>query len=229
MNLGNWKAQHASDRGYTLIELIIATALISILTILMMSFLVDKYVENSRVNARADLQLQTQITLDLINRDLKHSANVDSQNRWADANSPTSPANNFGWSSNSDTLIIARPVQDGSSNIIYEDPETYISYKDNLIFFVDSNSTLFKRTLAADVAGNQAETTCPADSDPSCPNDIKLADNIAVFNVAYFDAFDNMVEPTSARSVKITITVRRIIFGRELEISESIRTVFRNE
>lgn len=218
----------AIRRGYSLVELVVATAIISILTILIMSFLVDKFVENAQVNARANLQLQTQLTLDLLNRDLKHSANVDSQNRWADNYSPTSPGNNFGWVSDSSTLILAIPAQDASGSIIYEDPHVYISYKDNLVWFLEG-STFYKRILAADTPGNDATTTCPAGAEPSCPADVKLADNVVSVNFSYFDANDNEVSATDARSMSVTMVVRNRVFGRDIEVSETIRTVFRNE
>src|SRR5687767_12830067 len=98
--------------GLTLVELMVATAIISLLVILMMNFVAGRIADNARKNAVSDLQLQTQLTLDIINRDIKHSANVDDVNRWGDNYSPASPGNNYGWSSDADTLMIAKPATD---------------------------------------------------------------------------------------------------------------------
>lgn len=215
------------SRGTTFVELAVATAIIALLIVLIMDFLVNKIVENAIDNGRADLQLQTQLALDVSNRDVKHSANVDDQNRWSDNYAPGSPSDNFSWVSDGNTLILATPAQDQNGNILYEDPQAYVSYKDNLIFFVNSG-VLYKRTLAAEVAGNQAQTTCPAGT-PDCPADSKLADNVDSFAVSYFDANDNQVAPTQARSVQITLRVKKRVFTRELEVEQSLRSVFRNE
>src|SRR5688572_27753054 len=126
--------------GFTLAELVVATAVISVLILLMMNFVAGRIADNARKNAISDLQLQTQLTLDIINRDIKHSAAVQDQNRWEDNYSPTSPGDNYGWSSDGDTLIIAHPAADDNNNILYEDPQTYISYKDDFIYFVNGTT-----------------------------------------------------------------------------------------
>lgn len=223
----NIKNYPAKSRGVTLVELTVATSVIALLIVLVMTFLVDKYVENAIANARADLQQQTQITLDIINRDLKVGGAVDSQNRWADGNSPGSPANNFSWQSDGDTLVLATPVQNSSQNIIYEDPNTYISYKNDFVYFLQ-NGSLYKRTLAAPVGGNVNTTTCPP-SAPNCPDDIKLADNIASFDLDYFDANETTVSPANARSVGVNLRVSRNLYGKTIAIEETIRTVLRND
>ncbi len=215
--------------GVTLIELVVATAVIGLLTILVMSFLVDKITTNAIDSARSDLQLQTQLTLDLLNRDIKLAANVDGQNRWADTNSPNSPTDNYSWASDADTLILASPAQDDNQNILYEDPQVYVSYKNDLIYFWDGASrTLYKRILAAPITGNKDETTCP-NSQQGCPHDIKLAENVDSFSLNYYDGDDNSVTPSDARSVRVTLSVSRTVFGRDLNVSQSIRAVFRNE
>lgn len=213
--------------GFSLVELTIATAVVSVLTILVMSFLVNKFVQNARDNARADLQLQTQLTLDLINRDLKHAANVDDLNRWADTYAPGAPADQFSWQSDADTLVLAVPAQESDDDILYEDPQVYISYKDNYIYFI-SGGTLYKRILPAQAAGNGSQVTCPAGT-AGCSPDPKLAAIIDNLTFTYYDAADNQVAPSNARSVKVSMRVIRQIFGKEIVIEESLRTVFRNE
>ncbi|MBI3983671.1 prepilin-type N-terminal cleavage/methylation domain-containing protein [Candidatus Microgenomates bacterium] len=216
-----------SQRGVTLVELLVATVVIASLVILVMNFLVDKFVANTIANARSDIQLQTQLTLDAINFDIKHAANVDSPNRWEDSYAPAAPANGYSWSSDSGTLVLAVPVHDQGNNILYEDPQVYVSYKNNLIYFVN-NRTLYRRRLAAPVVGNTDQSTCPAGT-AGCTADAKLAENITGFSLTYYDANDNQVAPTDARSVRVTIAVDKQVFGKQVSLSQSIRTVFRNE
>jgi type II secretory pathway pseudopilin PulG len=214
--------------GLTLVELVVATAVISILTIVMMSFLANRIADNAVKNARSDIQLQTQQTLDQAGRDIKHSANVDDQNRWEDSYSPTSPSNNFGWFSDGGTLVLASPAQDQSSNVLWQDHQGYVSYKDNFIYFV-SNGSLFKRTLAASIANNRESTTCPSGTS-GCPADAQLANNVAEFSIVYYDANDNQVAVISeARSVAITMRVAKTVFSKDLDAQYTVRTVLRNE
>ncbi len=215
--------------GLTIVELVVSVTIIATLTLLIMNFLVDKYVENTRANAKADLQLQMQLTLDLINRDVKYSANVDDINRWEDNYAPGSPADNFSWVSDADTLVLAQPVQNSAGEIIYDDPQTYVSYKDNLIYYIGGDNRLYRRTVAAPVGGNAAQTTCPPPGSGGCPTDSRLTENVTIFNLTYYDANDNQVAPDEARSVRLNLKVSKTVFGRDLQIEQSIRTVFRNE
>ncbi len=215
-----------NKNGMTLVELVVATTVIAIIIVLIMSFLVGKIVTIAQASAQADLSLKTQLTLDIINRDIKQSADVEGQNIWADNYAPSAPANLYSWQSSGNTAILAHPAEDGNGNILYEDPKTYVSYKDDFIFFV-SNNTLYKRTLAAQVSGNKSKTTCPAGTQ-NCPADIKLTDNVTSFTVSYYDANDNLVQPSSARSIGISLTVSKTEFGKTLSITQTIRTVFRN-
>lgn len=216
------------NSGVTLIELLVATSVIAILTILMMNFLASRLVDNASKNAHSDLELQSQLTLDVISRDIKHSANVDEQNRWPDDYAPGAPGNVLSWSSDGTTLVLARPSEDTSQNILFEDQTGYVSYKNNLIYFKDSSGTLYKRILAAPVAGNGSQSTCPAGT-AGCSSDIRLAQNVDSFALSYFDANDNPVPASEARSVAINLSLSKTVFNRDLNIQQSIRAVFRNE
>lgn len=217
-----------NQRGFSLVELVVSVTVIATLTILTMTFLTDKFVENLKDNARADLELQLQLTLNLMSFDLKHSASVDTINRWADTHAPGSPSNNFSWQSDADTLVLARPAQKSNSDILYEDPHTYLSYKDNLIYFLDNNGVLWRRTIAANVANNGKQTTCPTGT-AGCPTDSRLAHTISALSFTYYDENDAVVSAANARSVKATIRVHRVVFGDTIDIEQSLRSVFRNE
>lgn len=223
----NCKLKIANCNGVTLIELVVATAMVSIVAVLTINFLIDKVIDNSIQSARSDLLREAQQALDTMGSDVRHSANVDSENRWQDTHAPGAPADPYSWQSSADTLILARPTVDSDNNFIYQDPFAYITHKDNLVYFVENN-TLFRRTIAADVSGNGGETSCPPDT-ASCRSDSTLAHNIASHTFQYFDAMDNEVDPTAARSVRVTITLAKTVYNRDLEVSYQTRWVFRNE
>jgi prepilin-type N-terminal cleavage/methylation domain-containing protein len=220
--------KHLDQFGVTLIELVVATAVISVLTVLTMNFLSEQIVQNTVKNARAQLQLETQLTLDAINQDIKHSANIDAQNRWPDDYAPGAPADLFSWNSSSDTAILAKPATNSSNEILFEDPFTYITYKDNVVYYVDGESRLRKRILAAPVPGNSQATTCP-DEASGCAVDPVLAQNVTLFLVEYFDDNDASVTPTNARSVKITLRLSTVKYNRTISGENTIRAVFRND
>ncbi len=223
-----FKLKHRS-RGITLIELIVVTAVTGILIAIILSFFSDKIVANAIASARSKLLMDAQISLEVINQDIKHSARVDEINRWPDSHAPDSPADDYSWVSNGEVLILASPVVDSNNNFIYEDPFAYITHKNNLVYFLD-NGNLYKRILAADVEGNAAGTTCPSGT-TGCPSDTLLASNVSNFTITYFSFEDEEVSPEdeNARSVRVDLSISDRVYSRDLQADFSIRGVFRNE
>jgi prepilin-type N-terminal cleavage/methylation domain-containing protein len=216
------------SKGVTLVELLVATAVISILIVLTMDFFSKQLVDNTVKNARAELQLDTQLTLNVLNQDIKHSAGVDSQNRWSDDNAPGAPGDLYSWNSDSGVLILARPATTSVNDILFEDPFTYITFKNNFIYYIDSFSQLRRRILAAPIPDNSQTTSCPEET-PSCPGDPVLAKNVSQFFVQYFDGNDTEVPPANARSVKITLKLSTEKYNRTISGENFIKAVFRND
>lgn len=211
-------------------ELVVATVVACILLLGIMSFLVTTLVNNTVRVARADLLREAQLALDVMVKDIRLSANVDENNRIEDDNSPDAVATSgLGWESDDDTLVLATAVEDGDGNIVFQDVTHYITEKNNIIYYVDGN-ILYKRTLASSATGNSATTTCPPDeADEDCPADRLSVGNVESLTFKYFDAVDAEVEPNQARSVEATLVLRTQRYGREIEVTYSTRTVFRNE
>lgn len=214
------------QKGFTLVEMMVATAVVSIIITLTLGYLSSTLQGTLIKSARAQLLQDAQISLNIINRDIKHAANVDVNNRWGDDYAPD-PTNPYSWESDADTLILASPAQDSNDNFLYLDPFAYITHKDNLIYFVE-DGTLYRRTLAAEVSGNAATTTCP-ESASGCPADSVLAQDVTGFQVAYLDANNNPVPPAQARSVEVTLTLATQVYGRDVSVSYETLSVFRNE
>lgn len=211
-------------------ELIVATAITSVLVVGIMTFLTTTMVNNSVRNARADLLREAQLTLDVLTKDIRLSANVDAANRLEDPNSPDEgEEEGFGWISDSDTLVLATAVEDTNRNIIFQDEAHYITEKNNIVYYVQDGN-LYKRTIAADIPDNRLTTTCPESAaSSSCRADTKLVQNVQEFSIRYFDTLDQEVDPDNARSVEATLSLSRKRFGRDVAVKYTTRTVFRNE
>lgn len=219
-------ANHSA--GFTIVEIMVATAITGILIVLIMTFLVNAMVTNTVSSARADLLREVQLTLDNVGRDIRLSAEADENNRWEDPNAPGAPADELSWESTASTLVLATAALDSSTNILFSDPLNYVSSKNNNIYFVN-DGTLYKRTLADPIAGNAAETTCPVNPSDTCTDDRVLAQDVETFSVRYFNDQNEEVAPTLARSIELTLGIRKEKYGRVIEAEFATRTVFRNE
>jgi prepilin-type N-terminal cleavage/methylation domain-containing protein len=222
--------KNSNQTGFTLVELIASMAIASIVLFGMLGFLVTSMVNNSVRTAKADLLREAQLALDVIVKDIRLSAVVDSNNRIEDNNSPDAVATaGLGWESDSETLVLAIAAEDTSSNIIFADAAHYITEKNNIIYYVD-NAKLYKRTLAADLPDNDFITSCPPNlAIPSCPADRLSIENVQSLVFRYFDALNNEVDPASARSVEVELRLQAEKYGRLVDVSYKTRTVFRNE
>lgn len=217
--------------GFTVIELLVAMSVMGLLIIVFLNFTNNTLVQTSITSARGDLLREAQLALDLIARDIRLSSNADDLNRIPDNNAPDAPTNPFSWYSNETTLILATAAIDANKNIIFEDPLRYSSLKNNSIYYI-KDRTLYKRTLAADNPENTALTSCPENNATTdCPADRKLIINtVEQFKIRYLSADDTEVlTPTEARSVELTLALQTKRFGRTIQTSYVTRTVFRNE
>lgn len=220
------KLVELGQRGFTLLEVLVATMVTSLVLILVVNFMITTFVTNAVDTARADLLREAQLTLDTIGRDIRLSANADGQNRWEDENGPG--GNEFGWASGEDTLILATAAFSSGNDILFSDPLHYITNKNNNIYFV-SNGVLYKRVLADPVDGNTASTTCPPSTDDDCPDDRAMVDTVLDFTVRYFSNEGVEVAPSEARSIELSLDLQKERFGRTINATFSTRTVFRNE
>lgn len=217
------------ERGFTLVETIIALSVTTILILVIINFMTNSIVEYARAGARAELLNEAQIALDIATNDTRLSGNADQNNRIPDANAPGAPSNEFSWTSDSDTLILATAAEDSNRDIIFADPALYISEKNNNVYFLN-NGTLYKRTLASDVDGNTAKTTCPAAlATQSCPADKPLLTNVSEFIVRYYNDQNQEVSPANARSIEVYVKLEKTEYGQPVSIDYTTRMVFRND
>lgn len=215
-----------NNSGFTLIELMITCVLISIIALVIAGFLTFWLGIFAKDSAQTDLLDSTESALDIINSNIRLSGSADGQNRWPD---PNSPSGNYGWQSSSSVLVLAKAAEDKNGNIIFSDPNKYITEKDNEVYYV-KNNTLYQRTLAGDSPDDVATTTCPeALANASCPADRVIATDVQSFGIRYYDASETEVNPSNARSVQLSLVLQKVSGGTPITANYSTRMVFRND
>ncbi len=217
------------ESGFTLVELVTSITLIGILTGMVVAFGVNGLANYNYSYNRSVLLDEAHLGLRNVSETILQSASADDNNRVQDANGPGAPSNLFGWQSDSDTLILATAARDNSDNILFEDEAQYISYKDNVIYYMDGN-TLKRRVLAADAPNNSAVTTCPESAaSASCPADKTVLEDVDSFTVKYYDSQNQEVTPENARSIGLEISLSKEVQNRTIGADYTTRTVFRND
>jgi len=219
------RSEHA-EAGFTLIELLVVMIVMSILSLALANFITDWLQASSTAQTRTNLLINAEYGLDAVTTDIRLSGNADQNNRWAD---PNAPGGQFGWQSNSQTLVLAEIATDKNNNVIFSDDDEYIPQKDNQIYYL-SGSTLYRRTITSDSSNDAAVTTCPpAIATSSCPADKTVATGVTSWSVSYYDANESLVAPTSARSIQVSITLSAPLDSQTISASYSTRMVFRND
>lgn len=219
----------AKQHGFTTTELLVAVTVTTVVVLVISNFMMRSLQSASLEMAKAQILQEVQLTLDTIALDVRLSANADANNRHADINNPSGVTNLFGWSSDNETLVLATAATDPSDEVIFSDPTTYITTKNNYIYFVEGG-ILYKRILAAPLSGTREKTTCPADFIvPGCPADKALLRNVTHFQVTYLDGANQVVTPTEARSIEIELTAARTQYKQTQSATYATRMVFRND
>jgi len=215
--------------GFTLVELMTSITLIGIISTFVVAFGVNGLANYNYSYNRSVLLDQAHLGVRNVSEAILQSASADNNNRVEDQNGPGAPGNLFGWQSDGDTLVLATAAENTEGDILFEDESHYISYKNNLIYFLDEGD-LKRRVLAADVPGNKAVTTCPeAAASASCPQDTTILEDVDSFSVTYYDSQNQEVAPNSARSVELAISLSKEVQNRNISAEYSTRTVFRND
>ncbi|MGH7142460.1 MAG: PulJ/GspJ family protein [Candidatus Saccharimonadales bacterium] len=217
-----------TESGFTIVELLVSMIVSVILAGAILGYMANQIAQSTVATAKVALLNQDETGLNRINTDVRLSSNADAANRWPDPYAPTS-GNEYSWTSNSTTLILATAAQNSSGAILWQDASEYIPYKNNIIYFVQNN-TLYKRILAAQVSGNAVTNTCPAeDATATCPADEVILNNVSSFTVSYLDGNGDSVTPTNARSIVLQISLAATAFHQSITASYSTQMVFRDD
>lgn len=230
------KLQYLRDEfGFSLLELMIATLVIGILSITVSGFYVNRLIDASRTFTQTSLQSNTKQAVDIIVRDIKSAQTVETSNRWPDANAPSAPADPYSWLStvsNPSTLVLATPAVDASGNLLYVDLLHNVLQTNDVIYFVEpAGKILYRRIVANPASGNVAKTTCPpALATPSCPVDAKVVEDVANLKVSYLDSNGaSTTNPDLAGSVVFTLQQSRVKFGATYKSVLTSQATMRNK
>lgn len=218
-----------NSSGVTLIELLVTSTLISIISIIMVSFLGNWTAQHAISETRTNLLADAQNALDRITDVVRLSAAADATNRIEDEHAPEAPENVYSWSSGANTLVLASAVENQAGDIVFSDPLNYTSQKNNHIYFV-KNGNLYQRILASGDDGNRLKTSCPQEfATANCPADRLLAKNVSSFVVKYYNGENEEVTPTDARSIEVSLTLQQQAYKQLISESYNTRMVFRND
>lgn len=224
--LGNIKKLAINAVGFTLVELILAISLVSIISVGLISLLFNDFAIMTRNNSSLDMSVDSQNLLRSTVEALRYGAGVRQTNTIADTNAPGG-----GWTtSNTDfVIIIAVPVVDNTRSYII-DGDTGSPYLNELVYY-KNGSTLLRRSLAnPDAVGNSLKSSCPANlATSACPADQILVDNVKTMLFTLYDQDNASTEdPLIARSIKIDLSMEKDTFGAPLTLVNSIRVTLRN-
>jgi Tfp pilus assembly protein PilV len=223
---GRYTLSRRDQRGLSLVELTVTLVVMMVVATGVMVFMVDGLRNYSSASAKENMLSQAQTAMDKITTDVMSAATADANNRIDDAYPPTAGSPNS-WASDSDTLILATAAQDSSGTILYADPANYVSYKNNVIYYLN-NGSLYRRMLATSVTGNKAKTTCPpASATASCPGDTRVLDNVISLTFGYRNHVNATVNPDDARSIEMSVTLQSKAY-RKATVTYKTRAVFRN-
>jgi prepilin-type N-terminal cleavage/methylation domain-containing protein len=213
-----------NQSGFTIVELLISIAIASVISILMLTVTINYVGDVTRARLTADLAIESQILLRSIVEDTRLAGSLSSTNQNIDANSPVG-----GWITNdpSNVLIIDTPAFNVSRDIIY-DSTTGLPYDNEVVYF-SSGTRMFRRMVASTSAtGNAAKTTCPT-ATALCGKDKQMTTYLQDLTFTFYDENNTTTaDATLARSVQITVNLKRKISGRDVSFNNTMRTTMRN-
>ena len=207
-----------NDRGFTLVELIVAIAASTILLLVIGNYVVDAILGSNQDYNRTLVLSNAKEAVTVVARQVRLAKSVESVNDQPDANAPGAPGNLYSWSGaagSGGTLILSVPAKDSTGSVIYIDSLHSSMYTDNVIFYLDSSThRLYRRYIAnASATGDVGVTTCPPSKATStCPADAVVVDDVANLTTTYMDNNNNVVtNPSGTEAVKYTVTETRTI------------------
>lgn len=213
-----------NQSGFTITELLVSVAISSVMAFsilyLTVYFMGDLY----RARASAELAIESQTLLRTIVEDVRLADSLKSTNANADPQATV-------WATNdpSNVMIIALPALDSSRDIIY-DSTTTLPYVNEVVYHTNGSSMYRRVLIDPSATGNISVTQCPeAIVTSTCPPEKLFTENLDDLTFTFYDSTDTTTsDATQARSVQITVSLSKKIYGKEVAFSNTIRTTLRN-
>ena len=216
----------SNTKGYTIIELLVGISIGVVISSVMVVVMIVFYGNTIRSQVQAEMAVDSYFALRTIVEDVRLSSNVLSTNTLIDDNEPVG-----GWLTDETlgTIIVSKPATRTNESVIYNDA-TGDPYYNEIIYYLE-DGLLNRRTLKDDAAAdNAATTTCPEEVASSlCPADRQLAEYATSFSFVLLDTNNAVTnDPSLARSVRLTLSMEKPVFGRPVTASNTIVTELRN-
>lgn len=231
-------------RGFTVVELMIAVVIVSILGVSVVSFATEQFRLYSVANTRTLLASEVQQQLQMIGDDIRSSSGVAQYNGIPDNNAPqtllfsdtTGPADQkHYWRSASAQLVLERVPVTAANEPIYDDATTLAGKKDYIVYYVRDNS-LYRRVVPADYPNNKEVISTCASNYPAggCDSDRRLSTNLrngaSGFQVTYLAKNGSTVptvDPATVQSVSVKLDVETNRSGRTIQVDDTTQVGFR--
>lgn len=174
------------QRGFTLIEVLITVPIFMLVIAGIITFMVNLYVQILVKDARTEMALEAQTTLNNLQNDLFFGRNFAAQpnGSMVDANGPQGTAQSWNFNTTPSTLIVYQialdsPYQSGSRQVVYQkaaasgyscDPSTIEQNPpvlNNLIYYIDAANNLRRRVLVPDPVNQRCSNPFLAQSCPT--------------------------------------------------------------
>lgn len=216
-----------NQKGFTVPELAIYISVGSILILGFLGALTNYFILTTRNNASIEMTSSSQSLLRNTVDALRLGDGVRQTNSITDPNAPPG-----GWNTGNSTfvIVIQTPAYDSARNFII-DSGTGDPYMNELVYY-KSGTNLLRRNLAnPNATGNTMKTSCPESvATPSCPQDAVLAENVQTMAFTLYDATNSEItDPLLARSILISLSLQRNVFGDLIKFDNNIRVTLRNK
>lgn len=235
-----------ANLGFTLIEILIALPIASIVSLLLVTTMFDQYGILQQSTARANLRIEGEITLISLEDELLFATDFGEYLK-TDLTDTHAPSGGWSHDSDPDTLIVYETALDADRR----DPDREFVYKNlygcsssynpiainNLMYFTEDNvddnyKTLYRRTITPNYSTcniNYKRETCPTayvGTGTCLDQDAVLSDSVVDFQLEYYDD-NNVLIPHSANvwdaeKIKVTLVLGEKIYGEDILVTTSI-------
>ncbi len=212
--------------GFTLVELLVSISVMAIVAVVFIGMASSYLVLMTRNNELSEITISSQNLLRSTVTNLRFGDGVRQSNQTSDPNAPSG-----GWNTNNSAfvIIIAIPALSAAHDYII-DPDTGSPYMNELVYYKNGSKLMERKLANPNATGNSLKTTCPSNlATNSCLADIQLATYVNTMNFTLYD--QNAVQtstPSLARSVNITLNMKRNAPGNQLNLTTNMRVTLRN-